>query len=741
MKHHKIISTMVIAVFVNINFNPLNAQQSRVDSVIHLLNTSVINEKLDSASFNSALQLLSNTTLSESQVQQIEKTAQQFKIYEKEGWPFIINLRIYNALMKIDVRRAIAYGKLQIERIDKLNFTEAFIYKRRFLEILRLPFRNTNRLEEGIQYYTQKLREYKSRNDSIGISQCYFALGGFYRVSGILDLAIYNMKKSSSYIDTSKYKNVWINNMSVLGFYYYLKGDKAECLKYSGISFRASLNEGTNFNFVARSIARMFLLSNELDSAAYYIKMAKEDSVVASRNDALCSDLQVEALYKIQSGAFDEAEALLKKCSQLIVEKNIPVNPPAGIVAPDYYMALLRIKQNRIDEAIALLARDIERMGNDRLYLLKDYKLMAELYKKIGKNEKAAETYAIFIAMQDSLLADQDHYRTISFEAEQQMNDKEQSIQKLESQNKIATLSRNFLIGIAALLVLLAAGLYNRFLYKRKANIVLEETLANLKSTQTQLIQSEKMASLGELTAGIAHEIQNPLNFVNNFSEVNHELIGEMEQEIQKGNMSEVSALGKLIKENQEKITHHGKRADSIVKGMLQHSRSSTGLKESTDINALADEYLRLAYHGLRAKDKSFNTAMKTEFDDSISKIEIMKQDIGRVILNLITNAFYAVNDKKKQHLDGYEPTVLVKTRKAGDKVEVIVKDNGNGIPENVREKIFQPFFTTKPAGEGTGLGLSLSYEIVKSHNGELKMSTTIGEGTEFIIQLPSASS
>jgi signal transduction histidine kinase len=266
----------------------------------------------------------------------------------------------------------------------------------------------------------------------------------------------------------------------------------------------------------------------------------------------------------------------------------------------------------------------------------------------------------------------------------------------------------------------------------------LKQSLEDLKATQSQLIQSEKMASLGELTAGIAHEIQNPLNFVNNFSEVSNELVDEMNAEIEKGDLKEIKVIASDIKQNLEKINHHGKRADAIVKSMLQHSRSSSGKKEPTDINALADEYLRLAYHGMRAKDKSFNATTKTDFDSNIGTINIVPQEIGRVILNLINNAFYAVDEKKKQNVNGYEPTVSVSTKKINGKVEIKVSDNGNGIPQKVLDKIFQPFFTTKPTGQGTGLGLSLSYDIVKAHGGELKVETNEGVGSEFIIQLQS---
>jgi signal transduction histidine kinase len=295
----------------------------------------------------------------------------------------------------------------------------------------------------------------------------------------------------------------------------------------------------------------------------------------------------------------------------------------------------------------------------------------------------------------------------------------------------------------------------------------LKKSLDDLHSTQAQLIQSEKMASLGELTAGIAHEIQNPLNFVNNFSEVSNELISEVEEERAKNPESRdenlVSEVLSDIKQNLEKINHHGKRAADIVKGMLQHSRTSSGQKEPTDINALADEYLRLAYHGLKAKDKSFNAEFKTEFDPNLPKINVIPQDIGRVLLNLINNAFYAAplppegGFKDPNYI--HKPTVTVSTTSSkspsGDSrlndavgqvgVKIIVKDNGPGIPEKFLDKIFQPFFTTKPSGQGTGLGLSLSYDIIKAHGGEIKVNTKPAragsdgenEGTEFTIILP----
>ena len=368
-------------------------------------------------------------------------------------------------------------------------------------------------------------------------------------------------------------------------------------------------------------------------------------------------------------------------------------------------------------------------------FVAKTYTALANSYQALNKQDSGYYYLKLAAPLIDSLNKVEKNnlirYQNILFTENQNLQRIEQ--EKSATQNRIRIIS---LLGTLGFILLIALLLYRNNRQKQKANKVLETTLTNLKSTQSQLIQSEKMASLGELTAGIAHEIQNPLNFVNNFSEVNKELVEELQQELKAGKIDDAIEISNDIKANEEKINHHGKRADAIVKGMLQHSRSSSGTKEPIDINVLADEYLRLAYHGLRAKDKSFNATMKTDYDESIGSINIIPQDIGRAILNLITNAFYVVDEKKKQQPTGYEPTVSVSTKKINGKVEIKVTDNGNGIPQKVLDKIFQPFFTTKPTGQGTGLGLSLSYDIVKAHGGELKVETKEGEGSTFIINL-----
>ncbi len=407
-------------------------------------------------------------------------------------------------------------------------------------------------------------------------------------------------------------------------------------------------------------------------------------------------------------------------------------------------MARFYISRNNPDSALYYSLLNLETflsLGNitgAQVNLGSIYDNIYQSYELKGNRDSAYRYQGLALQVKDSLyklriksLAD---FQNINFREQLKMQEMER--EKVEYRNKVRIW---FLLGGIAVLLLLAIIFYRNTRQKLRAKLRIEKAYADLKATQAQLVHAEKMASLGELTAGIAHEIQNPLNFVNNFSELNRELAGELKQELATGNWQSAKEIADNIIANEEKINHHGRRADSIVKGMLQHSRSSSGQKEPTDINALCDEYLRLAYHGLRARDKSFNAVMKTEFDESIGTVSVISQDLGRVILNLITNAFYAVTEKKKQLGEKFEPVVTVSTRKKGNRVEIRVADNGMGIPKKILDKIFQPFFTTKPTGEGTGLGLSLSYDIItKGHGGELKADTKEGEFAEFIIILPS---
>ena len=372
-------------------------------------------------------------------------------------------------------------------------------------------------------------------------------------------------------------------------------------------------------------------------------------------------------------------------------------------------------------------------LDNNKVYA---YRMISDFYFT-QQNQDSALTYLRKAVLLDDSLDVIEKSRLREFQNigfDEQLRVRELEQEKIQTQNKLRTYALLTGLGLFLLVGLL---LYRNNVQKRSANKLLAGNLAELKSMQSQLIQSEKMASLGELTAGIAHEIQNPLNFVNNFSELSRELIDELKNQKERLNVEEQEEILNDIDTNLEKIHIHGKRADAIVKGMLQHSRTSSGQKEATDINALCDEYLRLAYHGLRAKDSSINATLQTGFDDRIEMVNVIPQDMGRVIMNLLTNAFYAVNEKKKQQPGNYEPTVFIGTKKINNRVEIRVTDNGNGIPKSIVDKIFQPFFTTKPTGQGTGLGLSLSYDIVKAHQGELMVETNEGGKTTFIIQLP----
>ena len=492
-------------------------------------------------------------------------------------------------------------------------------------------------------------------------------------------------------------EDILVNSNMNIGNIFQRQGKLDSALIYSlrGIQYAEKTGEKVYEGRILEDVGNIYLKRNQIDSAAYYYNR----SVLVNKQQNNVSGLasvytSLANFYKTKGGA------------------------DSGLhYAKEAFFLSTRLKSARGITASAFA--------------------ISEAYNILGNMDSAYAYLGISKKLQDSINKDYQEkliqYQNNNFDEQQRL---EKDAQKnKDAKTKITTIALFSGIG---LLSVLAFVFYKNNKQKQKANKVLEHTLTDLKSTQTQLIQSEKMASLGELTAGIAHEIQNPLNFVNNFSEINKELLAEMNTEMEKGNYDEVREIAKDVSENEEKINHHGKRADAIVKGMLQHSRSSSVVKELTDINKLADEYFRLAYHGLRAKDKSFNATLKTDYDKSIGNINIIPQDIGRVILNLITNAFYAVDEKKKSGVENYAPTVDVSTKKINDKTEIRVADNGNGIPQNVIDKIFQPFFTTKPTGQGTGLGLSMSYDIVtKGHRGELKVHTTENVGTEFTISIP----
>jgi signal transduction histidine kinase len=508
-----------------------------------------------------------------------------------------------------------------------------------------------------------------------------------------------------------------------------------------------SNDEGLAYAYFDMGVA--FAGLNQLDSASFYEQKAIETFGKYKYEEPLV--YQTIGDIKIKSGKLAEALRFYQKSLQIALKNN---ERRASAYAYNKIATFYK-NNNNVDSALYYAHQGLEesKVINQKKTVLEAAALLSELYEP-GDTRASLQYLKIADAYKDSIFGAGNIEAVQTLVAREEERQKEIEIAKGAYQNQ---LKQYALIAGLAVLLIIAFFLYRNNQKEKRAklllqnkNEVIEQTLSHLKTTQAQLIQSEKMASLGELTAGIAHEIQNPLNFVNNFSEVNKELIDEFEGERSKvnGERDEEMETELLsdIKQNTEKIIHHGKRADAVVKNMLQHSRSSGTTKELTDINRLADEYLRLSYHGLLAKDKSFYADIKTDFDDNVGNINVIPQEIGRVLLNLYNNAFYAVSERQKTVGKEYEPAVSVSTKMDNGKVKVRVADNGNGIPQNIIDKIFQPFFTTKPTGQGTGLGLSLAYDIIKAHGGEIKVQTKEarpdepvgrGEGSEFIIQLP----
>ncbi|MDY0344386.1 MAG: tetratricopeptide repeat protein [Lentimicrobium sp.] len=454
------------------------------------------------------------------------------------------------------------------------------------------------------------------------------------------------------------------------------------------------------------------------------------------------------ALAKARQNKPDEALALSKRAISLADSVNQPMITQQAYSG----MGFVLKSQKKWKEAIPYYEKALTSLQNADQFIEENgsfFRELSECYEHTGNPAKALEMYKQYSLIADSVNNRNNIQKAIELTMNYEFEKKEQA-EKVKQHAK-DELNRTRMIGLGSGLFLsfiIIIGAAIGYRGKQRANTQLrkqkdeiENALVRLKEAQSQLIQSEKMASLGELTAGIAHEIQNPLNFVNNFSEVSTELIDELQEEIVSGNKDSANVLAGEIRDNLEKITHHGKRADGIVKGMLQHSRRSSGEKVPTDINTLADEYLRLAYHGMRAKNNTFNVTMKTDFDPTIDKVNVVPQDIGRAILNLINNAFYAVAEKGKSAKvagKAFEPLVSLSTKMKDNTVEIRVTDNGTGIPETIIDKIFQPFFTTKPTGQGTGLGLSLSYDIItKGYGGELLANNKEAGGVEFIMSFP----
>lgn len=672
--------------------------------------------------------------------------------------------------------------KLWIETGDKYGL--ATVYDR-----LGGAYTGRQDFENAIKYFRLGLNLDKELGDkfneavawyNIGLTQRYMGNYGDALESNLMTLQIGREIKDTSvigfgllgngfdYMLVKDFDEAIKNQREALKIFIARKDSASIATAYNDLAvtynFAGNIDEALKNHLAALKIRKRFSTNGEIGTSYSYIS----DIFVVQKKYAEALSYCLEGLKyvkldgdtrfilvgytdagNIYKNLHDDAHALTYYDSALNLSKEINDKEDEAVALQgiaDVYLA-----QGKHSEAIGLLNQAASILPRANYKILQSvYRQLASAYVKTGDYKNAYESQVRYKQMSDSLTAAEKAEKITSLTKQLEYENKH-ALQKASQEKQLAIqqsqIERQKIMGnisIAGLIAVigLAIIVYIRFREKRKLNVALEQSLTELKATQTQLVHSEKMASLGELTAGIAHEIQNPLNFVNNFSELSNELCDEMNEELDRGNLNEAKSIGGNIKENLEKVVHHGKRAESIVKGMLQHSRTSTGQREFTDINKLADEYLRLSYHGLRAKDKSFNSEIKTDFDEKGGTIKVVAQDIGRVLLNLYNNAFFAVFEKKKILGENYQPTVTVSTKRVNNaagfaRMIITISDNGLGIPPKIVDKIFQPFFTTKPSGQGTGLGLSLSYDIIKAHKGEITVETAENEGTSFIIQLP----
>jgi signal transduction histidine kinase len=643
-----------------------------------------------------------------------------------------------------DSAKAMELSKQAVALASDIDYTKGLAQG---LRTLGFSYVRISQHEEALKHLDRADELFKSLNDRHGQADVMAYYGLVERGRGNLGASLDLFLKALEMTQSIGYKEAESLFLYHVGVCYRYLGNFEQALNYflKGLDFARSINDWTGESYSLNNIGLVYLeIGDYANALQYYHQSLDQRRKFGDKwGESGCLDNIGFVHYKL--GNFREA---IDYCSQgLAIAEQVGDQKGRGNTL--LHLANVYQKLRQPDKALDSysLSLDIRRKIGDKKGEAEILLFLAEL--KINPEVPHQEDSQVFDLLATALeLAEQTtaldllakihsgYYKAhkackafenalahleifLSIEKQIHKETIDQKIVSLEISNRVEQTKKE-------------AEIF------RLRNVELEGALQELKSTQAQLIQAEKMASLGELTAGIAHEIQNPLNFVNNFAEVNKELVEEMKEEIRRGNQDLAAAVAENIAANEEKIAHHGRRADAIVKAMLQHSRTSTGRKEPVDINALADEYLRLSYHGLRAKDKSFNATIETDVDPAVGMVSVAPQDMGRVLLNLFNNALYSVTEKKRREGKGYEPVVRLVTKRMGDKVEITIRDNGQGIPQKLMDKIFQPFFTTKPAGQGTGLGLSLSYDIVtKEHNGQVRVDSREGEYAEFIIELP----
>lgn len=673
-------------------------------------------------------------------------------------------------LMGSDIGKANGYLdeaiRLATASIDNKRLALAYNVKGRL-------YAQQGNFQEALLNFELALAEFQSIHDKVGEANILSNLGSiFFRMGNnkkALELHFQSLKISE---ELGNLLRIGTSHNNIGTVYQQAESTREDALN----SYKKALDVFSQIDYdegratVAMNIGEIYYLESKFDSAIQYHKLAL--TLCEGTLDATFPLTQLGEIYG-EKGDFETANEFHRMALAIAESLDAKYDLAQSLIG----FAKTQRREGNVAGTIATLERS-KRIAEEidaKSELMNAYMALSEMYALKG-DFKTAYEYEVNvkrIADEIAKFSTEQMIKQLQFEFE--LSQKQAEIELLQKDTELknaAVFNQRIIIftalGGLVLFIVISIFLFRNNLSKQRANALLqaqkeeireqrekvESAFDQLKSAQAQLIQSEKMASLGELTAGIAHEIRNPLNFVNNFSEVSNELIAEVEEERAKPADSRderlINEVLDDVKDNLAKISHHGKRADAIVQGMLQHSRTSTGEKAMTDVNALAAEYLRLSFHGMQAKDNAFDAQSKTFFDPNIPKIKIIPQDIGRVLLNIINNAFQACtiyNPALSRDIavngEGiFLPTVtvktaLVKSAAGGLVVQISVADNGPGIPEAIKEKIFQPFFTTKPTGQGTGLGLSLSYDIIRAHGGEISVDSTVGKGTVFTVSLP----
>ncbi|MDB5134733.1 MAG: tetratricopeptide repeat protein [Mucilaginibacter sp.] len=721
------------------------------------------------------------------QEQRIKKVQQLIKEHTKQD-TFRVNR--LNELPRLII---LPTGELDTMATEALSISRKLHYDEGVVEALISKARATyreNNLSKALTLMRQAITLAEKIQDKTHLSNAYAAISSINNLTGESKQSLVDALKAEAAAQTTQNKSLIARRqVGLSGLYTTSVSDYTRAMDWA-LKAEKNAEEINDLDVLAQTwsvIATIYTyIGDQANALIYYKKALNENKKLGNRSLEFNLLNRIGEMYRLTGNYTDAIKAYKEGLSKPqtsynteLTESNMAdvyvrlgnlpmafkygfksltgakkINDSEGEEWIDGILARAYLKQNNADSALYYAHIGYEKANHTGTIEFKrdNSEALTNAYTLKKDFANAYKYHILFISYRDSMSSAQVTNQTSLLQYNYDLAKKQAQITTL-NQDKQA--QRYFLTGaliVLGLIMITAIILLRNNRQKQKANnllsrqkqIIEEErdktnkALSDLQLTQKQLIQSEKMASLGELTAGIAHEIQNPLNFVNNFSDVSMELLEEMEQQLTNGNNKEAIELANDVKENLEKIRHHGRRADGIVKGMLQHSRAGGTTKEPTDINKLADEYLRLAYHGLRAKDKSFNTELVTNFDTALPMVNMVPQDIGRVLLNLFTNAFYAVQQKQKTSVPGFKPEVTLTTHTEKGQVIIKVKDNGTGMPDHIKEKIMQPFFTTKPTGEGTGLGLSLTYDmVVKGHTGSIQVNSEEGEGSEFIVKLP----